>query len=772
MVPVLLSHTVIPGTWCALIAAQYGITEADIENFNKNTYKWKGCAGLQANAVICVSTGTPPPIPVNPNLQCGPESPGNKTCPLNVCCSAYGFCGLTSEFCQAAPNGDPCHSNCGTPTPSTCGGSQLKRKVGYYAGWGARRSCQPFKPENLNLEGWTGVIFAFATISQSNEITLASADEQLLRDTVDLKNRWPNIEVTIAVGGWAFSMEDPTKTLFTQMISTRANRAKFITSVQSFLSKYSLDGIDIDMEYPAAMERQGPAEDTPNLTAFFSEIKTALGSKVVSVAAPAGYWFLRGFEINKIVKDVTYINMMSYDFHGPWDLAVQGEDGTAKPHTSSKDIMDAIVLYTRAGVDFNKVNLGLAWYGRTYAVGGCTGTGCLMSGGGKPGPCTGESSIKSQTEIWNEIKDAKITPTYDSNTHTYWYNKDGDFITYDDTNSWNHKTEMAGRYCFGGTFVWSLDQGTPSDPPPPEPEFQVGCIHTVPSQEFLGHCLKMVNDIFDTNQLSSRRYNLNGTDKCETTATALRPFGCYQNCCLYLGLGEYKNVQIRAKEVKEAALSILSTCHGAGLSRHGAQRRVLPLAALVPLIISKWTLIAYLGFAEVIIGALATVLAAIFKDWNDDDDRGEFVLKTVKEGREKYPEFNIIVAHSDHTPSFEEPCYHRHVEFDRPFPHGTYGYEIYLARRGNFTLKGDGGYMNWAWSGYITEDPDNKKQLAVHAPGAGYGYAAPVQGKYVENGQTKSIELAVSIGSPDGCATSFEVNIGPPKPVIRCQDID
>ena len=78
-----------------------------------------------------------------------------------------------------------------------------------------------------------------------------------------------------------------------------------------------------------------------------------------------------------------------------------------------------------------------------------------MSGGGKPGPCTGESSIKSQTEIWNEIKDAKITPTYDSNTHTYWYNKvfgidlcniliqliyllpqDGDFITYDDTNSW------------------------------------------------------------------------------------------------------------------------------------------------------------------------------------------------------------------------------------------------------------------------------------------------------------------------------------------------
>ncbi|RXW14220.1 hypothetical protein EST38_g11635 [Candolleomyces aberdarensis] len=640
------THTVAPGTWCALIATQYGITEADIERFNKNTYKWKGCSSLQANAIICVSSGTPPPIPVNPNLQCGPESPGNKTCPLNL--------------------------------RRTCGGSQLKRKIGYYAGWAARRSCQSFKPNNLDLQGYTGVIFAFATISQSNEISLASADEQILRDTANLKNKWPNLEVTIAVGGWAFSMDDPTKTLFTQMISTRANRAKFITSVQNFLSKYNLDGIDIDMEYPAAIERQGPTSDTPNLTAFFSEIKTALGSKVVSVAAPAGYWFLRGFEINKIVKDVTYINMMSYDFHGPWDLAVQGEDGTAKPHTSSKEIMDAINLYTRAGVDFNKVNLGLAWYGRTYAVGGCRGTGCLMSGGGKPGPCTGESSIKSQTEIWNEIKDAKITPTYDSNTHTYWYNKDGDFITYDDTNSW--------------------------------------------------------------------KYNLNGTDKCETAASALRPFGCYKDCCLYLGVGEYDNVQIRAKEVKEAALSILDICHGAGLSRRGAQRRALPLAALVPMIIGKWNMIVYINIGAAVIGALATALSVIFKNWNDDEDRGEFVLQTVQETQKKYPEFNIIMAHSDHTPSFEEPCYHRHVEFDRPFPHGTYGYEIYLARRGNFTLKGDGGYMNWAWSGYISEDPNNKKQLAVHPPGAGYGYAAPVQGKYVENGQTKSTELIVSLG--------------------------
>ena len=88
---------------------------------HSRTYAPAGCKKLQVGALICVSPGKPPPIPyvefsslnilhqvsmhgsVNPDLQCGPESRGNKTCPLNACCSAYGFCGLTKEFCEDAP---------------------------------------------------------------------------------------------------------------------------------------------------------------------------------------------------------------------------------------------------------------------------------------------------------------------------------------------------------------------------------------------------------------------------------------------------------------------------------------------------------------------------------------------------------------------------------------------------------------------------------------------------------------------------------------------
>jgi len=36
---------------------------------------------------------------------------GKQTCPLNVCCSQWGFCGTTADFC-----GTGCQNGCGTPS--------------------------------------------------------------------------------------------------------------------------------------------------------------------------------------------------------------------------------------------------------------------------------------------------------------------------------------------------------------------------------------------------------------------------------------------------------------------------------------------------------------------------------------------------------------------------------------------------------------------------------------------------------------------------------
>ncbi|KAG8716097.1 hypothetical protein FRC09_016055 [Ceratobasidium sp. 395] len=458
------TYTAVSGDYCALIATKFSITTAQIESWNAGNYKWKGCASLQVGYKLCVSSGKPPPIPVNPNLQCGPESPGNATCPLKACCSAYGFCGTTADFCKASPSGDPCLSNCFMPTLPSCSTSKITRTVGYYAGWANRRKCDQVSSKQIDLTGFTHVLFAFATIGSDMKIALSTDDIPLLNDLVARKG---SAKIMIAVGGWAFSQEGSNKTVFTTMIGTSANRATFITSVKSFISTYKLDGIDIDMEYPASIERGGPPSDTPNLTAFFKELRTALSSAQISLATPSGYWFLKGFELDKIAPSVSFINMMSYDYHGPWDTTVAGANSSALPQTSLDDIKESVLLYTRVGIDMSKVNLGLAWYGRSYKlkVASCNSYGCAMTGGGTKGQCTDASGVLSYSEITRLIGQNAVN--YDKVGQTKWFKNAGDLITYDDKDTWAAKKDFAAKTCFGGTMVWSMDQVDPPKTPDP-----------------------------------------------------------------------------------------------------------------------------------------------------------------------------------------------------------------------------------------------------------------------------------------------------------------
>lgn len=56
--------------------------------------------------------------------QCGSQA-GGQLCPNNLCCSRYGWCGTTDEFCS-----DGCQSNCkGGGGGGGGGGGQIARNV-------------------------------------------------------------------------------------------------------------------------------------------------------------------------------------------------------------------------------------------------------------------------------------------------------------------------------------------------------------------------------------------------------------------------------------------------------------------------------------------------------------------------------------------------------------------------------------------------------------------------------------------------------------------
>lgn len=96
----------------------------------------------------CGTTNTPGPNDAcwsncDAKAECGrfAATPGT-TCPLNVCCSQFGFCGMTPDFCAVTDNvNTTCQSGCAQPGSGSSGGNVQSRVIGYYEAWVASRAC-------------------------------------------------------------------------------------------------------------------------------------------------------------------------------------------------------------------------------------------------------------------------------------------------------------------------------------------------------------------------------------------------------------------------------------------------------------------------------------------------------------------------------------------------------------------------------------------------------------------------------------------------------
>ncbi|KAJ4313602.1 hypothetical protein N0V94_006872 [Neodidymelliopsis sp. IMI 364377] len=401
---------------------------------------------------------------------CGQNSEGGaKTCPLNVCCSYFGFCGATDSFCRdtaESRQSTPCQKSfgkCGTISPPTCGtgSGTASRKVAYYEAWNSRRRpCDKIYPSNIDTTGLTHLILSFATINPQTFAVgpMHPDDEKIYRDFLDLKDgsqKW------VGIGGWEFSDAGVTRHTWSEMASTKSNRSAFIASLLRFLDKWNFQGVDIDWEWPGAESRGGnPAIDKRNQIDLMVELRQSLGSRGLSVVLPAQYEYLKNLDPKALEAQVDYFNVLSYDLHGPWDATVPGEGAYIKPHTDLKEIDTALNLFWFNGVSPNKINLGVANYGRGYTVAdkGCAKYGCAWTGPSKAGECTQLEGVLSQCEIQRIIKAKNLGPSIiagGAGVKQIFF--DGQWVGYDDSETLQLKTGLANNRCLGGTALWAID---------------------------------------------------------------------------------------------------------------------------------------------------------------------------------------------------------------------------------------------------------------------------------------------------------------------------
>ncbi|RDW86123.1 uncharacterized protein DSM5745_02765 [Aspergillus mulundensis] len=387
----------------------------------------------------------------------GMQWSNHSTCPLNVCCSKFGFCGTTTDFC-----GDKT-----VVSPQCSGTSAHQRTIGYFEGWNMdQRKCNTMAPEDIPLGIYTHINFAFALIDPKT-FRIAPMDQNTgsrYRAVTSLKNRQPSLKVWIAIGGWAMNDPGATRTTFSDLAASEEKQDIFFESLLSFIVNNNFDGVDLDWEYPVTDDRGGKPEDFGNFVTLLERLRGRLNQIPrpigLSITLPASYWYLRGFDIIRLEQHVDFLNVMTYDIHGTWDGPIESLGPYALAHTNLTEINLALELLWRNNINPSRVNLGLGFYGRSFTLESpnCIAPGCKWSGAGRPGPCTNTGGVLSATEISHILKTEKGVTYLDKDAAVRVAVFDEDqWVAYDDAETLKMKLDFANKRCLGGTMVWAAD---------------------------------------------------------------------------------------------------------------------------------------------------------------------------------------------------------------------------------------------------------------------------------------------------------------------------
>lgn len=246
----------------------------------------------------------------------------------------------------------------------------------------------------------------YGSCSDSNEYSLMTLEHNDPASINTIKGM--GFKTIASIGGWNFPSH-----YFSQMVSSKENRAKFISSAKTFMSQHGFAGIDIDWEYPCSPARENPVkitcdkfrtvhdaggscpQDKDGLVSLLKEMREEFGAETyISVASQAAQ---KNWEAMGIAEGTPYVDhwhVMNYDYAVP-DI----EDGalmspnqplyTPKAPALQMSVNYTISGYLAAGVPPSKIMVGMAMYGHTWYKTGLDNWQIFGQKGDVQGKCCG-----------------------------------------------------------------------------------------------------------------------------------------------------------------------------------------------------------------------------------------------------------------------------------------------------------------------------------------------------------------------------------------------
>ncbi|KAF1765220.1 hypothetical protein GCK72_005172 [Caenorhabditis remanei] len=334
------------------------------------------------------------------------------------------------------------------PPAATCG----KRIVGYYTEW------EPRKITDKQLRKLTHLIFTNVTMNAAGEVNYHSSEQR--RDFLNMKKTAKgknlNMKVMFAIGGHLNSQ------YYSEVVADLEKRKTFINGIISFISRYQLDGVDLFWNWPEG------EEDISNYTELIKQLRTKLTelskSKsrkdpfLLSVVVPSGpNNFESYFKIDGFLDYVDFINIVAYDYYGPWGGRRGAIVGPNAPlYGGQRGNVDETMRYLICKTKKpNKLNMAVSFYGRYWMnviddSNEMWKTAELKNGEARgmfvPWKNLGREGWNKSEAMWHE----------ETRIPYIWKPKERMFFVFENERSLKEKMDYAVNSNIGGVYMWAL----------------------------------------------------------------------------------------------------------------------------------------------------------------------------------------------------------------------------------------------------------------------------------------------------------------------------
>ncbi|KAF9934584.1 hypothetical protein FBU30_001348 [Linnemannia zychae] len=358
-----------------------------------------------------------------------------------------------------------------------------KMVVAYWTDW----TSASLGPEAIPFDKVTHVNYAFSIVGPDYRPVFQT---DYLLNRVVWSAHQKDVKVLMSIGGWTGSQ------YFSPLAASSHGRRVFIDGAIDLIKMYSLDGIDIDWEYPGRMGSVcnifDPQNDAKNFLRLLRELRMAmnqlpngerleisLATRVVPFDGSEGQ--MR--DVSEFAKVVNHINVMAYDINGSWGTVT----GANAPLTGDSELTytNGAQAWIDAGFPSAQINMGVPFYGRSLTTKRDMSNQQSMQapfmkqipiGDNNDelwtDPCEKEASFSGVWKYKNLREQGLIdrngnarTPwirKFDQDSQTPWlFNpQTKQFISYDDKESIRLKVEYAKKKHLGGMMLWAINQDT------------------------------------------------------------------------------------------------------------------------------------------------------------------------------------------------------------------------------------------------------------------------------------------------------------------------